>query len=219
MDIARDIIIVIIAGLFGGLAAKKLNQPLILGYILAGIAVGSYTGGITISNIGQIESLAEIGVALLLFSLGLEFSLKSILPIRAVAIGGASIQILLTVGLCILIGNFLGWTTLSSLWFAGAVVSSSTAIIMKTLSSRGQLGTLSSLVMLSVSIVQDILVIPFMVLLINLNSSGFSAAGMVFPVVKVLLFVGIMFYIGARIIPILLKWVARWDSGSSFSSR
>ncbi len=216
MDIARDIIIVIIAGLFGGLAAKKLNQPLILGYILAGIAVGSYTGGITISNISQIESLAEIGVALLLFSLGLEFSLKSILPIRAVAIGGASIQILLTVGLCVFIGNFLGWTTLSSLWFAGAVVSSSTAIIMKTLSSRGQLGTLSSLVMLSVSIVQDILVIPFMVLLINLNSSGFSAGGMAFPVVKVLLFVGVMFYIGARIIPILLKWVARWDSGELF---
>ncbi len=216
MEIARDIIIVVIAGLFGGITAKKFNQPLILGYILAGIALGPYTGGITLSNIGQIESLAEIGVALLLFSLGLEFSIKSILPIRAAAVGGASLQILLTASLCILIGYFLNWPIISSLWFACAVVSSSTAIIMKTLSSRGQMGTLSSLVMLSISIVQDILVIPFMVLLINLDSSGFSAAGMALPVLKVLLFVGIMFYLGARFIPALLKWVARWESRELF---
>ncbi|MFA5473467.1 MAG: cation:proton antiporter, partial [Aminobacteriaceae bacterium] len=72
MGIATDLIIVVLAGLLGGFAARKLNQPLILGYILAGIIIGPYTGGITVSGVEEIESLAEIGVALLLFSLGLE---------------------------------------------------------------------------------------------------------------------------------------------------
>jgi len=142
MGIATDLIIVVLAGLFGGLAARRLNQPLILGYILAGIVVGPYTGGITLSDVDQVESLAEIGVALLLFSLGLEFSLRGILPIRAVALGGTGIQIALTVGLGWGIGQFMGWETVPSLWFSVAIVSSSTAVILKTLASRGQLGTL-----------------------------------------------------------------------------
>jgi CPA2 family monovalent cation:H+ antiporter-2 len=216
MGIATDLIIVVLAGLLGGLAARRLNQPLILGYILAGIVVGPYTGGITLSDVDQIENLAEIGVALLLFSLGLEFSLRSILPIKAVALGGTGIQIALTVGLGWGIGRFMGWETVPSLWFSVAVVSSSTAVILKTLASRGQLGTLSSRVMLGMSIVQDILVIPLMVLLANLNSTGFSTVGILLPVVKVVLFVAVMFYIGARYIPLVLKAVSNWESRELF---
>ncbi len=216
MGIATDLIIVVLAGLFGGLAARRLNQPLILGYILAGIVVGPYTGGITLSDVDQVESLAEIGVALLLFSLGLEFSLRGILPIRAVALGGTGIQIALTVGLGWGIGQFMGWETVPSLWFSVAIVSSSTAVILKTLASRGQLGTLSSRVMLGMSIVQDILVIPLMVLLMNLDSTGFSVSGILMPVGKVVLFVAAMFYIGARYIPLVLKAVAKWESRELF---
>jgi CPA2 family monovalent cation:H+ antiporter-2 len=75
VGIAADIAIIVVAGLVGGLIAQRLKQPLILGYILAGIAVGPYTGGVTVTEIHDIELLAEIGVALLLFALGLEFSL------------------------------------------------------------------------------------------------------------------------------------------------
>ncbi len=74
MGIAADIIIILVAGLIGGLIAQKLKQPLIIGYILVGIAVGPYTGGVSVTNIHDIELLSEIGVALLLFALGLEFS-------------------------------------------------------------------------------------------------------------------------------------------------
>ncbi|NCC58600.1 MAG: portal protein, partial [Synergistales bacterium] len=216
MGIATDLIIVVLAGLLGGFAARKLNQPLILGYILAGIIIGPYTGGITVSGVEEIESLAEIGVALLLFSLGLEFSIRSILPIRAVALGGTGIQIVLTIAIGLGIGSFMGWETIPSLWFSVAVISSSTAVILKTLASRRQLGTLSSRVMLGMSIVQDILVIPLMVLLVNLNSTGFSAAGILMPVVKVVIFVAVMFYVGARYIPLILKAVASWESRELF---
>jgi CPA2 family monovalent cation:H+ antiporter-2 len=181
--------------------------------------VGPYTGGITLSDVDQVESLAEIGVALLLFSLGLEFSLRGILPIRAVALGGTGIQIALTVGLGWGIGQFMGWETVPSLWFSVAIVSSSTAVILKTLASRGQLGTLSSRVMLGMSIVQDILVIPLMVLLMNLDSTGFSVSGILMPVGKVVLFVAAMFYIGARYIPLVLKAVAKWESRELSCSR
>ena len=104
MGIAADISIIVIAGLVGGLIAQQLKQPLILGYILAGIAVGPYTGLITIAKVHDIELLAEIGVALLLFGLGLEFSLKELKPVRKIALIGTPIQIILTIGYGYLIG-------------------------------------------------------------------------------------------------------------------
>ena len=82
MGIAADIAIILIASLIGGLIAQRLRQPLILGYIFAGIVVGPHTGGVTVTEIHDIELLAEIGVALLLFALGLEFSLRDLQPVR-----------------------------------------------------------------------------------------------------------------------------------------
>jgi CPA2 family monovalent cation:H+ antiporter-2 len=78
MGIATDIIVLVVTAFFAGLVMQRIGQPLILGYIAAGIVLGPHTGGLTISNIHQIELLAEIGVALLLFALGLEFSLKDL---------------------------------------------------------------------------------------------------------------------------------------------
>lgn len=75
MGIATDIAIIFVAGLVGGLIAQRLKQPLLLGYILAGIMVGPFTVRSTVSDVHEIELLSEIGVALLLFALGLEFSL------------------------------------------------------------------------------------------------------------------------------------------------
>jgi CPA2 family monovalent cation:H+ antiporter-2 len=92
MGIAADIAIIVVAGLIGGIIAQQLRQPLILGYILAGIMVGPFTDGVTVSNIHDIELLAEIGVALLLFALGLEFSLKELKPVRHIALIGTPIQ-------------------------------------------------------------------------------------------------------------------------------
>jgi len=146
MGIASDLILVVLAGLVGGLIARRLNQPLILGYILAGIVVGPYTGGITVADVDRIENLAEIGVALLLFSLGLEFSLKQILPIKRIALGGTALQALLTIALGFAIGHFMGWAPLASLSFAVGILSSGPADTLKTPSSRGQPGTLASTV-------------------------------------------------------------------------
>src|SRR5215813_1607528 len=117
MGIAADIAIILVAALIGGLIAQRLKQPLILGYILAGVMVGPYTGGVTVTEIHDIELLAEIGVALLLFALGLEFSLKELQPVRKVALIGTPLQIILTIAYGFAIGQLLGWGWNSSLWF------------------------------------------------------------------------------------------------------
>jgi hypothetical protein len=85
MGIAADIAILVVAALLGGLLAQRLQQPLLLGYIVAGVLVGPYTGGATVTEIHDIELLAEIGVALL-FALDIEFSLQELQPMRRIAL-------------------------------------------------------------------------------------------------------------------------------------
>ncbi|NCB64534.1 MAG: portal protein, partial [Clostridia bacterium] len=137
-------------------------------------------------------------------------------PIRAIALGGSALQVLLTLLVGFALGRYLGWETTPSLWFSVAIASSSTAVIAKTLASRGQMGTLSSRVMLGMSIVQDILVIPLMVIMMSLENSGVSLVGVLKPLIKVILFVAAMLYAGARIIPRLMERVARWESRELF---
>ena len=96
MGIATDFVLILLAGLVGGLLARLLRLPLLVGYVAAGIAVGPFTAGPTVVQIHDIELLAEIGVALLLFSLGLEISFRDLQPVRKFALIGGPLQIVLT---------------------------------------------------------------------------------------------------------------------------
>ncbi|MEN6474827.1 MAG: cation:proton antiporter, partial [Syntrophaceae bacterium] len=165
MGLSADIAIIIIAALLGGLIAQRLKQPLILGYILAGVVLGPLTGRIFISQMHDIELLAEIGVALLLFGIGLEVSFKELKPVRGVALIGTPIQMCLTIAYGFIIGTWLGWDANSALWMGAVMSLSSTMVILKTLMNRGLMGTLSSRVMIGMLIVQDLAVIPLMIIL------------------------------------------------------
>ncbi len=116
MGIAADIAIILVAALLGGFIAQRLRQPLILGYIVAGVLVGPYTGGVTVTEIHDIELLAEIGVALLLFALGLEFNFKKLERVRAIAFLGTPIQLALTIAGGYGVGRLLGWSSYESRW-------------------------------------------------------------------------------------------------------
>lgn len=216
MGIAADIAIIVVAGLIGGIIAQQLRQPLILGYILAGVIVGPFTGGITIVEIHDIELLAEIGVALLLFALGIEFSLKELKPVRHIALIGTPIQILLSMALGFGIGQVLGWDWVASTWFGGMIALSSTMVLLKTLMSQGRMGTLSSRVMIGMLIVQDLAVVPLMIILPQLNQpeAGLSVLG--WAAVRAIFFLLMMFVVGTRIIPWLMARVAAWNSRELF---
>ncbi|MGD9824036.1 cation:proton antiporter [Desulfobacter sp.] len=209
MGIASDIAIIVVAGLIGGLIAQQLRQPLILGYILVGVMVGPFTGGVTISNIHDIELLAEIGVALLLFALGLEFSLKELKPVARIALIGTPIQMLLSILLGFGIGKIFNWPFTDSLWFGGLIALSSTMVILKTLMSQGRMGTLSSRVMIGMLIVQDLAVVPLMIILPQLNQPEAGIPALGWAAAKAVTFLFLMIFIGTRLIPKLLAYIAR----------
>jgi len=216
MGIAADIVIIVVAALVGGLIAQRLRQPLILGYILAGVAIGPFAGGLSMSEVHEIEKLAEIGVALLLFALGLEFSLKELKPVKYVALIGGPIQILTTIGYGYFIGRWFGWDPGPSLWMGGLVSISSTMVILKTLMAQGMMGTLSSRVMIGILIVQDLAVVPLLILLPQITNPAAGLPLLGFAVVKSIIFLAIMLLLGTRLLPFLLMRVARWNSRELF---
>jgi CPA2 family monovalent cation:H+ antiporter-2 len=216
MGIATDIIILVLTSFFCGLIMQRLHQPLILGYIAAGIILGPYTGGMTITEIHDIELLAEIGVALLLFALGLEFSLKDLKPVKYIALIGTPLQMLLTIGFGYLIGLAFGWEWKSALWFGSLISLSSTMVILKTLMNQGWLGTLSSKVMIGMLIIQDLAVVPLMIILPQLNNPATGLGILGLAVIKAVAFLVSMFIIGTRLLPYLLKIIARLGSRELF---
>ncbi|MBU4236841.1 MAG: cation:proton antiporter [Proteobacteria bacterium] len=216
MGIAADIIVIVVAALIGALVAQKFKQPLILGYILAGIVVGPYTGGITIGDTHEIELLAEIGVALLLFALGLEFSLSELKPVRKIALIGTPVQIILTIVFGYFLGRYLGLSFAHALWLGALISLSSTMVTLKTLMSRGLVGTLSSRVMIGMLIIQDLAVIPMMIILPQLSNPQAGLPLLAIAVIKSVIFLAVMFYLGRKLLPWLLSHVAQWNSRELF---
>ena len=216
MGIATDIILLIVASFSCGLLLQRLGQPLILGYIAAGIILGPYTGGLTVSNIHEIEFLAEIGIALLLFALGLEFSLKDLNPVKKIALIGTPIQIVLTIGLGFGIGHLMGWNWKASLWLGALISLSSTMVILKTLMNQGWMGTLSSKVMIGMLIVQDLAVVPMMIILPQLNNPGVGLPALGFAALKAGAFLAGMILLGTRLLPRLMAHIAKLGSRELF---
>ncbi|MBN1845325.1 MAG: cation:proton antiporter, partial [Sedimentisphaerales bacterium] len=216
MGIATDIIILVVAAFLCGLIAQRLGQPLVLGYILAGVLLGPRAGHLAVSNIHEIELLAEIGVALLLFALGLEFSFKDLRPVRRIALIGTPLQILLTMALGFGVGRLWGWDTQRCLWLGGLISLSSTMVLLKTLSHQGWLGTLSSKVMIGMLIVQDLAVVPLLIILPQLGAPSFGLPILGQAALKAAGFIAAMVVLGTRLLPRLMAYIARLGSRELF---
>ena len=144
-----DLTIVLVATALGGFLSHRLHQPVILGYLVSGFAIGPF-GFKLLSNVADIKSLAEIGVAFLLFALGVEFSLADLKRVKQIAIKGSLLQIGLTIALVAIVTVFTGWASgITQGIFLGAVLSlSSTAIVLKTLTESGETNTVHGQIML-----------------------------------------------------------------------
>ncbi len=216
MGIAADIAIIVTAGLVGGLIAHLLRQPLILGYIAAGIMLGPVSSNAWINDPHDIELLAEVGVALLLFALGIEFSLKELRPVRKIALLGTPIQLLIILGVGLGIGKVLGWPWTESVWFGACISLSSTMVVLKTLQSQGRLGTLSSRVMIGMLLVQDLALVPMLVILPELHDFQANLPNLGLALLRAGLFLGLMVLVGTRLIPRLMVLVSRSGSRELF---
>ncbi len=152
-----DLVSVLAAAAAGGLFAALLKQPVLLGYLIAGVVVGP-TGLGLIKEIVQVETLAQFGVAFLLFALGVEFSFSELKKVKAISLGGGGLQIALTISVTTLASLGLGWVTSPAQGvFLGAILSlSSTAVVLKCLMERNETGTPHGQVMLGILVVQDL---------------------------------------------------------------
>src|SRR5512146_3042816 len=125
----RDLAYVFLGAIAGGMLAWKLRQPIILGYVLAGILIGPFTPGPTVTHIHTLELFAEIGVILLMFSVGLEFSLRELLRAKWVALLGGPAGILLSMGAGLLVGHLLGWPPVQG-FVVGSVISVASTMVL-----------------------------------------------------------------------------------------
>ena len=208
LGLGLDLIIVLAAAIAGGILAYWLRLPIIIGYLATGIAVGPYGFGL-VRDLETINALATIGVILLLFTLGLEFSLNELKRIGRVAVWGGGAQILLTAGVGFALGKLLGWETTNAIFFGFLIALSSTMIVLKTLMERGELDSAHGRVMIGILLVQDLSLVPLMIILPAMGEEGaqlWSSLGI--ATLKATLFIGIMLVLGIWGLPWLLERVA-----------
>lgn len=207
----QDLALILITGAITTLLFRKIKQPLVLGYIIAGFLVGphfSFTP--TVADNDNIKTLAEIGVIFLLFSLGLEFSFKKLLRVG----GAASITALVEIAFITITGYFLGrwmgWSFMDSLFLGGMLASSSTTIIIRAFDELGIKTKQYARIVFGVLVVEDIVVILLMVLLSTMAvSKEFQGAELLFTVTKLLFFLALWFLAGIFLLPTFLKRVKK----------
>ncbi|PSB11318.1 sodium:calcium exchanger [Pleurocapsa sp. CCALA 161] len=212
-----DITLVLGSSAIGGFLVHRLRQPVLLGYLLAGLIIGPFGLG-QITQIEEIKSLAEIGVAFLLFALGVEFSLAELKRVKDIAIRGSLLQIGLTIALVGLLTTVLGWvqTPVEGI-FMGAVLSlSSTAIVLKTLTERGEVNTIHGQVMLAILIAQDLALGLMLAVLPALNQPDNLFPALVIAVLKAVLFFTGAIAAGYWVIPHLMTTVAKTENSELF---
>lgn len=163
--IFRDIAMVFAAALVCGFLAWRLRQPILLGYVVAGLILSPLTPGLRVHDVHGFELMAEIGVVLLMFSVGIEFSIPDLLRVKWIALLGSPLGVCLSVGLCLGVGKLIGWPLTRSLAVGCIVSVASTMVLMRLLMDRGELGTESGRVMIALTLVEDLVVVLLTVLL------------------------------------------------------
>lgn len=203
----QDLALILITGAITTLLFRKIKQPLVLGYIIAGFLVGphlSFTP--TVVDNANIKTLAEIGVIFLLFSLGLEFSFKKLLRVGGAASITALVEITFITVTGYYLGRWMGWSFMDSLFLGGMLASSSTTIIIRAFDELGIKTKQYARIVFGVLIVEDIVVILLMVLLSTMAvSKQFEGTELLFTVTKLLFFLALWFLAGIFLLPTFLK--------------
>jgi len=168
----RDLTYIFLAAVFGGLVAWRLHLPLILGFIVGGIVVSPYTPGPHLSQLHTFEVFAEVGVVLLMFSIGVEFSIPDLMRVKWVALIGAPLGILAMVGVAIATAELLGWSFTEAIVVGATVSVASTMVLARLLTDSGRLATTYGNVMIGITLVEDVAVICMTVVLPIFASSG-----------------------------------------------
>ena len=161
----RDLAYVFLAAIAGSLLAWRLRQPLIIGYVVPGILISPLPTGPSVSDVHTLELFAEIGVILLMFSVGLEFSIKDLLRVKWVALLGGLLGILLLIGMGIGAGHLLGRPVSQGAVVGAIICVASTMVLTRMLLDQGQLHTTTGRVMVAITLVEDLAVVVLIVVI------------------------------------------------------
>ncbi|XUW99859.1 MAG: cation:proton antiporter [Dehalogenimonas sp.] len=219
-EVIADFAVIMTVGAIATFIFHRLKQPLILGYLIAGIIIGPYTPPFGFINQPEVlEASAELGVILLLFGIGLEFPLKKLLSVGLKAYAVISIiEIVWMFVLSFFIGLLLEWPVMDSLFLGMALASSSTVVIAKVLSDMGKLQDTSALVMMGVLVVEDLIVVLALGLATSVIDAGsISFLDLSFSVGRMLLFVIGSLVIGLRFIPRIIDWINHPEEGEGYT--
>ena len=210
--IILNIAILLAAALAMGMLFQRLKQSVITAYLLIGVLAGPFGLGF-ITEAKQINILAEVGVILLMFTLGLTFSPKKIIRLGTKALGGGSLQIILTLGATLAVTSLLDWDTYSGIYLGCLIALSSTAIVIKVLMDHAMLHTLHGRIIVSILLIQDLSVIPMVTILpVIQGSAGSVVVPLLIALGKAAVFLTALVLFSWKIVPRMLHWIA--SSGS-----
>jgi monovalent cation:H+ antiporter-2, CPA2 family len=205
----RDLTYIFLAAVIGGLLAWRLRLPLILGFVLGGIAISPFTPGPHVSDLHTFEVFAEVGVVLLMFSIGVEFSIPDLMQVKWVALVGGPIGIFLMLGVAIAAGKLAGWSTKEGLVIGAAVSVASTMVLARLLTDSGKLSETYGRVMIGITLVEDLAVICMTVVLPAFG--GGSGEGRLLKAAwtlgKALLLLVPLVFLAIKVIPRVLRRV------------
>ncbi|HYE38602.1 MAG TPA: cation:proton antiporter, partial [Ramlibacter sp.] len=200
-----------------GFLAARLRLPALVGYLVAGIVIGPFTPGF-VADMQLASQLAEIGVMLLMFGVGLHFSLGDLLAVRRIAVPGAVVQMIAATALGVGVAMWWGWPLAAALVFGVSLSCASTVVLLRALEARGQLDTFTGRVAVGWLIVEDLAMVLVLVLLPPI-AAGLAGNGTVNPsalwreigttLVQVGIFVVLMLVVGRRLFPWVLWQVQR----------
>lgn len=211
MEGIEQLAILAIFGIAGGFVALKLKFPIIVGYIAAGAVAGILFPS-QVSHSEQLNSLAEVGVALLLFSIGIEFSLTDLIRVKRFALIGGGLQILLTILFGTAVFPAFGFSAYESLFLGSVFSLSSTAIVVKVLEEIGQLETYAGQITIGWLIFQDIAVVILIIFLENFAPNATGGSSLPESLFKSVLLIAIALVVGRRVIPRVLTTIANLGS-------
>jgi CPA2 family monovalent cation:H+ antiporter-2 len=214
-DIVTDFAVIMTVAALVTFLFHKLKQPLILGYLIAGMIVGPYTPPFSlVTRIDFLGAAAELGVILLLFGIGLEFPIARLRMVGRVSMGVAAIEIAFMLFLSYGVGSVLNWPLMDTLFLGVALASSSTAIIMKVLGDLEKLREVPALIMLGVLIVEDLFVVLMLPVLQSISVFGPSTlAALGWGLVKTMILVFGSLAIGSVTVPRIIERIVRTGRG------
>jgi K+:H+ antiporter len=213
----RDLAYILVAAVVGGALAWRARQPLILGYVFGGLLLSPFTPGPSVTDAHRFELFAEIGVILLMFSIGLELSLRDLMRVKWVAMVGGPLGMILSISLTSAVGALLGWPAIQGLVVGMIVCVASTMVMSRLLIDRGDLHSRHGRVMIGIALVEDIAVVVLIVLIPALGSLD---AGRLLAVGHALgsaaLILVPFLYLAAKVVPRLFLVVARTQNEEIF---